>query len=318
MKRIVILGGNGFFGALIAEKLRSAGLEPVIASRTSEMRIDANNRDDLRAHLRQRDLVIDAAGPFQTRNTALIEVASKVGFDVIDISDSADYSGTVYQQEAPIAAAGIRFLTACSSLSTVSAAVLNMSTIKQPRRVTAYLRPASRLTANRATMAAYFASITDRPRTVQFGDPLGRRRGLLAKTVDAVTLPKVFPTLRDVEFVVDTGIPGVNWLMRKPQARALAIKHEQKLIALSRKIGPKGGILAYEIAESGGRSKHQYFTGENTHLTAVIPAVLAAQVIAAGRFPHRGVVPPTQHVNAEALFEAFFKEGIAVTPPWGT
>ena len=175
MKRIVVLGGNGFFGGLIVERLRAAGLEPLIASRSSEMRIDANDRDVLRAQLRQRDLVIDAAGPFQTRNSALVEVAQKVGFDVIDLSDSADYSMLVLQYEAPIAAAGIRVLTACSSLSTVSAAVVGMSGISQPRRVTAYLRPASRKTANTASIASFLGALTDRQRRIQFPEPLGKR-----------------------------------------------------------------------------------------------------------------------------------------------
>ncbi|HUP44303.1 MAG TPA: hypothetical protein VM779_02215, partial [Thermoanaerobaculia bacterium] len=291
---------------------------PLIASRTSEMRIDANSRDDLHAQLRQRDLVIDAAGPFQKRTPALIEAASKLGFDVIDISDCAEYAAMVYEHEAPIAAAGIRVLTACSSLSTVSAAVLGMSSLKQPRRLTVYLRPASRHTANPGAVQSFLSAITYRMRTVQFGQPLGRRRGVVVRSADAITLPRVFPSLRDMELVVDAGIPGVNAMLARPGLRQYATRYESKLMAVARAIGPKRGVLAFEIAEGGGKSKHQYFTGDNTHLTAIIPAVLAAQSIAAGKFPHRGVVPPTQHAGTDALLEAMHREGIAVTPPWGT
>jgi hypothetical protein len=317
MKRIIILGGTGFFGGLIAERLRAAGLEPHIASRNSEFRIDAENPEDLRAHLKQRDLVIDAAGPFQNRSSALIDAAAKTGFDVIDLSDSAEYCAMVQEREAPIAAAGIRVLTACSSLSTVSAAVLGMSSLNQPRRLTAYLRPASRLTANAGAVSSFFASIIGRSRTLHFGPPLGSRSGLTVRSVDSVTLPRIFPSLRETELVVDAGIPGANLALRYPELRKIAAANESKLIALARRIGPKSGILAYEIATTGGQ-KHQFFTGENSHLIAVLPAVMAALSIAAGKFPHRGVVPPTQHVAAEALFEAMWKEGIAVMPPWGT
>ena len=317
MKRIIILGGTGFFGSLIADRLRVAGLEPHIASRTSEFRIDAENPEDLRAHLRQRDLVIDAAGPFQKRSAVLIDAAARIGFDVIDLSDSADYSAMIQEREAPIAAAGIRVLTACSSLSTVSAAVLGMSSVNQPRRLTAYLRPASRLTANAGAVSSFFASIIGRPRTIDFGPPLGSLSGVTVRSVDSATLPRCFPSLRETELVVDAGIPGVNLSLRYPQLRKFAAAHESKLTAIARRIGPKSGLLAYEIVTTGGQ-KHQYFTGENTHLVAVLPAVMAAQSIAAGGFPHRGVVPPTLHVGAEALFEAMWREGIAVMPPWGT
>lgn len=318
MKRIIILGGTGFFGGVIADKLRAAGLEPTLVSRSSaEFRIDADNPEDLRAHLKQRDLVIDAAGPFQKRSPALIEAAARIGFDVIDINDSAEYTTMVHQHEAPVASAGIRVLTACSSLSTVSAAVLGMSSVSQPRRLTVYLRPASRHTASHGSVSSFLTSLVGRPRTIHFGEPLGTRHGLTVKTVDSVTLPKLFPSLREIELVVDAGIPGVNTTLRYPDLQKLAVRHESKLIALARRIGPKTGILAYEIVATGGQ-KHQFFTGANAHLAAVIPAVMAAQSIAAGKFPHRGLVPPTQHVSAEALFEAMWREGIEVFPPWGT
>ena len=86
MKRVVVIGGSGFFGGLIAERLAAAGLQPIIASRSrGELRIDANNPEDLRNNLKGRDLVIDAAGPFQKRTPALIEAARTIGFDVIAV-----------------------------------------------------------------------------------------------------------------------------------------------------------------------------------------------------------------------------------------
>src|SRR6476646_1997879 len=125
MKRVVVIGGSGFFGRLIVERLTAAGLQPIAASRSwGELRIDANDPESLRASLKQRDLVIDAAGPFQKRTPALIQVARTIGFDVIDLSDSPEYTAMIYEQQAPILASGIRVLTACSSLSTVSALML--------------------------------------------------------------------------------------------------------------------------------------------------------------------------------------------------
>ena len=100
MKRVVVLGGSGFFGQWIVRRLIAAKLQPIVASRTrGELRIDANNADDLRKNLKARDLVIDCAGPFQKRNSALIETARTMGVDVIDISDSAEYTEMIYTED---------------------------------------------------------------------------------------------------------------------------------------------------------------------------------------------------------------------------
>jgi hypothetical protein len=61
------VSGAGFFGQLVVERLGKAGLQPIVASRThGELRIDANNADDLKKNLKPRDLVVDCAGPFQS------------------------------------------------------------------------------------------------------------------------------------------------------------------------------------------------------------------------------------------------------------
>ncbi|HKB79710.1 MAG TPA: NAD-dependent epimerase/dehydratase family protein, partial [Thermoanaerobaculia bacterium] len=102
MKRIVVIGASGFFGRLILERLRAAGLQALGASRSQgDLRLDAEDPGDLRENLRQRDLVIDAAGPFQTRTPALVDTAMRVGFDLIDLSDSAEYTRKIYEREAP-------------------------------------------------------------------------------------------------------------------------------------------------------------------------------------------------------------------------
>ncbi len=311
MKRVVVLGGSGFFGRLIVERLFSAGLQPLVASRSwGELRIDANNPDDLKNNLKQRDLVIDAAGPFQKRTPALIEAARTIGFDLIDLSDSPEYTSMIYEHEVPIRAAGIRVLTACSALSAVSAAVVKSSGVEQPRRLIAYLVPASRYTANPATTASVLASIEGASRTLRFPEPLGTRSGITVKSVDAVTLPRAFPSLHVTELVVDTGIPAANALLRVKAIRGLMKHFQPTMLGFAQRFGRTSGILAYEIS-SPLRQKHQIFTGEKSYMLAVIPAIEAAQAIAGGRFPHRGIVPPTDHVDYLRFVEAVRKEGIS-------
>ncbi len=313
MKRVVVLGGSGFFGGLIAEQLRAAGVTPLLASRTrGDLRIDANNPEEIRAGLKQRDLVIDAAGPFQKRTPALIEAARTIGFDVIDLSDSPEYSSMIYEHEWPIGAAGIRVLTACSALSAVSALVLAMSGVDEPRRLTAYLVPASRSTANRGTAESMLGGILGEPRTIDFPPPLGKRSGITVKSVDSITLPRKFWFLRTTEFVVDTHIPLMNAMLRSPLLRRLAARYEKNALDLVHRIGPAQGVLAYEIASTSTR-KFAIFTGAKSHLLAVLPAVQAALAIVNGRFPQRGLVAPTDQLVQADFLEALKREGITLS-----
>jgi hypothetical protein len=314
MKRVVVLGGAGFFGQLIVDRLAKAGLQPTVASRThGALQIDANNADDLRKNLKPRDLVVDCAGPFQKRNSALIETARTLGVDVVDISDSVEYTSMVYKYEAPIGAAGIRVLTACSSLSTISAAVLKSLSVDEPRRLSAYLVPAIRHTASTSTIESVLQSLQGSFRKFQFPRPIGTRVGVTVKSVDAVTLPRVFPTLSTTDLTVDLRFPGMNLALaavpRWKFVRRMMEKHQSKAIAFARTFGTTHGVLGYEIASKVG-FKYRIFTGDKSYMLAVLPAILAATAIANGRFTKRGLVPPTDHVDPNQLFEAVRNEGI--------
>jgi len=314
MKRVVVLGGNGFFGQWIVRRLITAKLQPIVASRNhGELRLDANNPEDLKKNLKTRDLVIDCAGPFQKRNSALIETARTMGIDVIDISDNVEYTTMVYSYEAPIGAAGIRVLTACSSLSTISAAVLKSVSIDEPRRLSAYLVPAIRQTATASTFESMLQSLKGSFRRYRFPAPIGKRIGVTVKSVDSVTLPRIFPTLGTTELSLDLRFPGMNLALaataRWAFARRFMEKHQKKAIAVAHAVGTTHGVLAYEIASKAG-FKYRIFVGDRSYMLAVLPAIQAAIAIAQGQFTKRGLVPPTDHVEPHQLFEAIRREGI--------
>jgi hypothetical protein len=314
MKRVIVLGGTGFFGQWVVRRLVTAKVQPVVAARTrGDIRMDANNPDDIKKNVKARDLVVDCAGPFQKRTPALIEAARTIGFDVIDISDSPEYTSMVYKYEVPIGAAGIRVLTACSSLSSISAAVLKSLSVEEPRRLSAYLVPAIRHTATQSTVESMIQSLQGSFRRYRFPPPIGTRGGVTVKSVDAVTLPKIFPTLRTTELAIDLRFPGMNLALaavpRWQFARRMFDKFRDKSIAIAKTIGTTHGVLAYEISSKVG-FKYRIFTGERSYMLAVLPAIQAAIAIAEGKFTKRGLVPPTEHVEPYQLFESIRAEGI--------
>ena len=336
MRRIVVLGGRGFFGRKIVELLRAAGAAPVIASRSAgaDVRLDVEDPASLRSALQTHDVVIDTVGPFQDRSTALVEAAIEIGFDLVDISDSLAYAAKIDRLRAAVEDRPIRVLTACSAMSAISAAMIKLSGAEKPVRVTGFIAPATRYTANSATAVSLLHSI-GRPiqvwresrlvtefgwrtrRTLELPPPLGRICGYLVETVDSLTLPRLWPTLRTAEFYVDARLPGMNTAFslaaRVPAIRSLLERGRAVGLVLARRLGYRTGGLAYEIQTADKTFTRCTIAGERSYLIPIIPAVLAARSIANECFAYQGFVPPDRHVELEQLVRFFDLHGITVT-----
>ena len=325
MRRIVVLGGQGFFGRAAVERLRADGAQALTAARRpgADLVVDAEDPRSLRAALRPGDVVIDTIGPFQARSLALLEAALEIGFDLVDIADSRAYVARVYAREAEIAARGIRVLTACSSISAVSAALVVQSGLADPVRVSGFLAPATRFTSNPGSARSLLSSV-GRPvgvlsagqpatrigwrhtRTFPMPPPLGQVRGHLFESADAVTLPHVWPSLREVDFYVDTRVPGLNpafsLAARVPAFQRLMLTFLKPGLALVKLLGSPLGCLAFEIEARDGRVvRYALVAAERGYLTPIVPAVIAARAIAEGRFAPTGLVPADQQVEADTL-----------------
>jgi len=334
VKRIVVVGGLGLFGRTAVEQLRDLGLSVITASRgpAADWRIDANDPESIRATMRRGDLVLDAAGPFHARSTALIEAATEVGFDVIDINDDLGYAERVLALERRIDGAGIRVLSSASSVSALAASVVRRSGIAEPVRMSAFLAPATRHTANAGTALSLLRSVGrpirvfrdgrlqtvpgwSEPRSFDMPAPISPICGRLFESADALYLPRIWPTLRDVAMYVDTNLPGTNALMRLA-ARWPAMKRlmEQAVglgTRVARRFGSQAGGIGYEIEDDEGRvARLAIFSENKSFVVAVAPAVLAARAIVDGRFAARGFVSPDRHVESTNLFEFLAASGI--------
>ena len=320
-----MLGGQGFFGRAAVERLRADGAAPLTAARRpgADFQLDAEDPRSLRAALRPGDVVLDTIGPFQTRSTALLDAALEVGFDLLDISDSRAYTARLYARAAEINARGLRVLTACSSISAVSAALVRLSGLDDPVRVTGFLAPATRFTSNSGSARSLLKSVGQpiqildaghlAPRTgwrdtrrFRMPPPIGGVRGHLFESADAVTLPPVWPSLRRVDFYVDSRVPGLNATFalaaRWPAFHRLLSAFFQPGLAVVRRLGSALGCLAFEIENSDGRQvTYALIAAERGYLTPIVPAVIAARALAAGRFAPTGLVPADQHVDPDVL-----------------
>jgi hypothetical protein len=324
------------FGRTVVDELRKFGIAALPGSRrpSAALFIDGEDADSIRSVLHAGDIAIDAAGPYHLRSTALIESAIEVGFDVIDLNDNLGYAQCVVSLEPQVAAAGIRVLTSASTVSAISAAMLRQSGLSAPVRATAFLAPATRRTANRATARSLLRCIGQpiqiwregrlsgaagwgEIRQFPMPEPLGPIWGRLFESADAVHLPRIWPSLRDVAMYVDPRSNEVKaalyFAARSRLARNVAGRAERFAVWLARRFGSNLGGVGYEFQAANGAVARCSLTAErDSYLAAVAPAVLAARAIAEDRFPQQGLVPPDRHVEPGELFAYLAAAGISV------
>lgn len=133
--KILVVGGTGGFGSVIARHLLEDGHDVTVAGRNptrgaavvlAEPRLTFVQLDrgqitpaDLTGH----DAVVDASGPFQHASLSLPHAAIAAGIDYLDIADDRDFVRRISALDADAKRAGVRILTGVSSIPTLSGAV---------------------------------------------------------------------------------------------------------------------------------------------------------------------------------------------------
>ncbi len=327
MRRVVVIGA-GFFGGLVARGLRERGITPLVASRSgADLRIDVDDIASLRAALRERDVVVDTAGPWQARRTTLPEAAIERRFDLVDLSESLGWAERLLALAPRAEDAGVRILPSCSAVAAVAAACVRMSAIAGPREVDLFLAPASAETASPATIASFVASLGRPIRTRRDGRlltlagftqtrafPSSPRRGGIVEASAALLLPLAWPSIARAEMWVDPNVP----LGRAALTLAARIP---PLAALVRAVAPRVDVRwkgrhdgLFAVTTRAGDHEHTITLSapRGSYRIATEPAVLAAESLARGDALPAGLVLPPSQVAHEALLARLRDVGIEV------
>lgn len=222
--RVVILGGYGTFGRLVADQLIRADAQVVIAGRdvnkgqaiaasleTGFVQCDAARRDSLSAATTGAHLVINAAGPFQARDYSIPQTCIEQGCHYIDLGDGRDYVAGIGQLHEM---ARDRKVFVCVGASTTpavtSAVVTELSThFQRIRSIKVALTAGNRNPAGVSTIASILAYVGAPVRVWQDGQwqsitgwglgefidyppPVGRRRVQLCDVPDLELFPELF------------------------------------------------------------------------------------------------------------------------------
>ena len=331
MRRVIVAGARGFFGAAVVEILRADGCALLTSSRRDgcDLTLDLEDRVGIRTTLRARDVIVDATAPFHARTTTLVEEAVTIGFDVVDLCDNLDYARRVAAFDQRARERGVSLFTACSSVSVLSALAVERSGLREPIAVHGFLAPATRHTANRGVAESFLSSIGV-PIEIWRGGAWARARGWtqsrtfaalrrsgrLIETADALTLPRICASLRDVDFWVDPNIRGARVALALAVRVPAVVPWMARLARYGRPIGKAlgsdRGVLAYEVVAADGRAVTVMFTGRRSYLMAALPAALAVRRLAWGARGDPGVVPADRHVPWPELLDGLADYGIEI------
>lgn len=138
MKRVLIIGGYGGFGARLARRLGANAWTVLVAGRrmakardfchdvanTIAARVDRN--EDIGAVLvdYHPDLVIDAAGPFQDSHYHVVEACIQHGVAYLDLADARDFVSGISRLDSKAREMRVPVITGASSVPALSGAVI--------------------------------------------------------------------------------------------------------------------------------------------------------------------------------------------------
>ncbi len=202
--RILVLGGQGNFGARICRALvRDPGHEVLAAGRTQRpapagcesvrfVQLDLDAADFPAALARiAPNIVVHCAGPFQGQDYRVARAAIAAGAHYVDLADSRPFAAQFAAAvDAEARAAGVMAICGASTLPALSAAVIDAMRPRflQLREIMIVIAPAQRAQRGAATIAGVF-SYAGRPFTQFAGGRWRKRHGWMG--LDRVRLPEL-------------------------------------------------------------------------------------------------------------------------------
>jgi hypothetical protein len=255
-----------------------------------------------------------------------------MGFDVVDLNDDLQYAEYVLSCAPQIAQAGIRVLCSASTVSAFAAAVMRIIGPTSPRRLTSFLMPSTRYTANAGTATSLLRTV-GRPiriltggelrtvvgwresRSIRLPRPLRTIRGHVFESADALWLPRICPSLQDVAMYIDANTLGANVMLTLAANSKVVRRVMQSGFRLgtwfARRFGSAAGGVAYELEGEDGRTgRFALIAEKNSYLVAIAPAVLAVQKMANDQFTEGGLVLPDRYADAREILRFLEAAGV--------
>lgn len=340
--RVLVLGGYGLFGQRISTRLaQDPAFEVVVAGRHAQqaeallqtfdpscrarclaLRMDTTEAGFNESLLQlQPKIVIDAAGPFQTREMRVPLAALEAGAHCIDLADGRDYVARIKGLDAFAKTKDLRVITGASSVPGISAAVVAEFAPKlaQLLSVEAAISPGNHTPRGRATTEAILGYVGQPYSILKAGqittahgwqslkklyfEDIGSRWFARCEVPDLDLLPELYPSLRTCDFRAGLelkrmhfGLWLASWAVRFGAIKTMS-RFARPLIKLSeawQTLGSDTGVMHVALTGVDVRGMNQSLqwtitarNGDGPEIPAT-PAVVLAQKLARGEITGGG------------------------------
>ena len=317
--RIVVFGGNGFFGRLVVQDLldRSEALVRV-ASRRPSLQAFRGDRNRLQAWiadlhdpaavdraLADADVAVNCAGPFQGMPLTILQRCIAHGVHYVDAADDRDFVERAHALHDAIERAGITALVGCSVVPGMSSLLTRQASRSVPRidSVRICITPGTRLRRGPGSFECLLATVGESMRvprcggraeitgwsereSVEFPPPLGPRHVYsVVDIADYFIQPLHFGT-QSVHFKIGAELDALNRAMGalRPLRRWLGAAALRRLVPLCRAVitcaGPFGTTQGAMMVTAWGDGREVSLAVSREEHGEIIPAILPA--VAAG------------------------------------
>ena len=320
-EKVLVIGGAGYFGRLLADDLRRyTRCEPVIASRHSSVKADLSDRSSLEAALSGVKIAVCAAGPFQRIPTSLAELCLERGIHYIDLADDRGFVQRV-RALAENRGSPAAVCTGWSTVSALSGAMAALATegMSSVDSIYIHMAPGNRGARRVGTIASLLHSVgrpftvlrDGRPRSVagwseprefRFPSPVGVRRGYLIDVPDHELFPEYF-NARTVEFRAGSELAILNGclslLRRTGRPWAGWSRVFQRGAALFSWIGSDAGAIGVEVSGTSHRRVTIVADSAGERIAVMPASIMVDSLLSGGNF--HGLVKHSNWITHEQM-----------------
>ena len=337
-QRVLIVGGSGVFGRLLAHELirttsvdlilAGRGLSAAIAAcrelgapdRTSAIALDLGDPESLTRAARGCVAVACAAGPFQELSRELPMAAVRAGAHWLDIGDHEGWVVPVLDDATLDAAArdaGLAVIPGLSTVPALSGALARWGCERLPgadrARITLFI--GNRNAKGVGAIASAMSSGFRRPTRVDL--PFGRRIAYVGRSPDTELLRRDLGLDAEFRVVLEWAPAGLLAFGLGPLWSRFGARSRSRgariLAAISRpfgRFGSEGGCLQVDLWD--GKQRLSVTALSDDQRLGILPCAMALQRLLAGDLPERGVVHPAGWPSPRTGIGALLTCGVRV------
>jgi hypothetical protein len=348
LSKVIIFGGYGTFGSIIARELARLGIQTIISGRDlnkaeelarelgpSHRALAANvsDIDSCIAALKEagsRSIAVNCTGPFSILGRAILDACLQTVCDYADISDDRAYATLVRSYSERFKESGLTAVYGCSSLPAISGALgltaaEGVETAPRHVRVTLFIgnNNPKGIAAIRSAVGMLGKEIRAPQgiikgfrdgETIMLPEPLGSHRFYNFESPEF----DLFPELFSAESVaVKVGFELKSATRTFALLAALSSNYGDRVALFlervgrfSRGIGISGGAVMTELFYADGSVRRAaLFSKENAQRMASLPCVFAVQQLYNSNSSIVGTVTAYELLGANVLIDRIVAEG---------